>query len=210
MLPFLLKGVGCVGVITKGDRAAPRTVTDLERKYGFGKSFSEILGLIDDTRTDVTSVETSLRDEITEQSTTIRRDAEEIVLGATSTMQKNIDGSLTQIISELETKITSSEASLTIKEEIGKGVDKVVTKTGYVFDADGLNISKAGEEMTNQLDNTGMYVKRSGTEVLTANSAGVTAVDLHAKTFLKIGSGEGRCRFEDYGVGRVGCFWTGG
>jgi hypothetical protein len=204
MLPFLLKGAG--GMSTKGDRAAPRTVADIERKYNFGKSFSEILGLIDDTRKDVDSVESSLRNEITEQSTSIRRGAEEIVLNATQTISNNVD----ELSKAVELKMDASDVSIQIKEELANGVDGVRLETGYVFDSNGLNISKTGDEMTNLLDHTGMYVERSGNEVLTANNKGVTAVDLHAKTYLKIGSGDGRSRFEDYGTGRIGCFWTGG
>jgi hypothetical protein len=204
MLPFLLKGAS--GMSTKGDRAAPRTVADIERKYNFGRSFSEIIGLIDDTRKDVSSVESSLRDEITKQSTSIRRDTEEIVLNATQIISNNVD----ELSKAVELKMNASDVSIQIKEELASGVDGVRLETGYVFDSNGLNISKSGDEMTNLLNHTGMYVERSGNEVLTANNKGVTAVDLHAKTYLKIGSGDGSTRFEDYGAGRVGCFWTGG
>ena len=187
----------------KQDRAAPRTVADIERKYNFGKSFAEVMGLVEDTRNEVDSAYSELKDEIAKESTSIRRDTTEIITEA----QKAV-GDLTQAV---EQKVTAEDVSIAIKETLDNGVDKVeIKETGYVFDSDGLKISKAGEQMANLLDNTGMYVKRSGTEILTANSDGVTAFDLHAKTFLKIGSGDGRCRFEDYGLDRIGCFWTGG
>ena len=64
--------------------------------------------------------------------------------------------------------------------------------------------------MSNKLDHTGMYVKRNGQEILTANNEGVDATNLHAKTYLIIGKGDGRSRFEDYLVNRTGCFWIGG
>lgn len=201
MPPFPLNGVD--GMSAKQDRAAPRTVADIERKYNFGKSFAEVMGLVEDTRNEVDSAYSELKDEIAKESTSIRRDTTEIITEA----QKAI-GDLTQAV---EQKVTAEDVSITIKETLDNGVDKVeIKETGYVFDSDGLKISKAGEQMANLLDNTGMYVKRSGTEILTANSDGVTAFDLHAKTFLKIGSGDGRCRFEDYGLDRIGCFWTGG
>ena len=218
MLPFLLNGVD--GMSTKQDRAAPRTVADIERKYNFGKSFAEIIGLIDDTRDKVDSDYSELRSEVTEQSTSIRRDTEQIVLQATKSVQdvekKVNDGlgaandSIRVLSSTVEQKITAEQMSVTIQQELAKGVDRVETSTGYVFDAEGLKINKSGSGMSNLLDNTGMYVKRDGEDVLTANSEGVSAKDLHAKTFLKIGSGDGRCRFEDYGTNRIGCFWTGG
>ena len=86
------------------------------------------------------------------------------------------------------------------------------TSTGYKFDSEGLHISKSGDEIANVIDNTGMYVKRGEEEMLTANSEGVAATDLHAKTYLIIGSEGGRSRFEDYnlnGEKRTGCFWVG-
>ena len=149
-----------------------RTAQDLERKYRFGETFADMLGLINDNRDKVDSVESYLG--ITEKSTSLSRDVEKIVMEATET------------------------------------IDSVETTTGYRFDADGLTITKSGQEMSNKLDNTGMYVKRSGEEILTANNKGVGAVNLHAKTYLIIGSGDGRSRFEDYGTNRTGCFWVGG
>ena len=175
MPPFLLNGVD--GMSAKQDRAAPRTVADIERKYNFGKSFSEIIGLIDDAREEVDEANSKIED-VEQQTSTLTR--------------------------------TSKELKASFQTIVDDGVSKVVTETGYVFDLDGLKINKSGEQMSNMLDNTGMYVKRIGTDILVANHEGVTAMDLHAKTYLKVGSGDGRCRFEDYGTNRIGCFWTGG
>jgi hypothetical protein len=55
-----------------------------------------------------------------------------------------------------------------------------------------------------------MYVKKGANDVLVANKDGVEATDLHAKTYLIVGKGDGRSRFEDYGINRTGCFWIGG
>jgi hypothetical protein len=201
----------------KQDRAAPRTVADIERKYNFGKSFAELMGLIDDTRNEVDSAYSELHNEIVEQSTAISRDTEQIVLNATQTVEQKVNdslygenGSITHLKNEVETKMTADQVSITVQQEIAKGVDRVETSTGYVFDSEGLKINKSGSGMSNTLDNTGMYVKRDGVDILTANHDGVSAKDLHAKTYLKIGSEDGRCRFEDYGTTRIGCFWTGG
>lgn len=161
----------------KQDRAAARTATDIERKYSFGKKFSEILGLINDSRDKVDSVESELKDEITKTATELSRDTESV--------------------------------NIAVKRITENGVDRVETATGYRLDADGLSISKAGEEMKNILDNTGMYVKRSSEDILVANNKGVEAVNLHAKTYLIIGSGNGRSRLEDYGADRTGVFWVG-
>jgi hypothetical protein len=166
--------------MSKQDRVAPRTVEDIERKYNFGKKFSEILGLIDESRDKVDAVESSLSDlkEDVVTKSTFARDAASLLFEVSETLRRD-------------------------------GVEQVTTTTGYRLDADGLNISKSGEEMTNMLDHTGMKVKRSGEDILVADNNGVQAVNLHAKTYLIIGSGDGRSRIEDYGADRTGVFWIG-
>ena len=183
----------------KQDRGYARTSQDLERKYKFGKSFSEMIGLINDTRDDVDSVESGLRGEINEKTTTLKRDTEQIVMQAKEEMT-----------SEVEMKLDADDVSIVIQQQLAEGVDKVITKTGYVFGADGLNISKSGTEIENLIDHSGMYVKKGENDVLVANNKGVEATDLHAKTYLKIGKEGGRSRFEDYGTDRTACFWIGG
>lgn len=87
------------------------------------------------------------------------------------------------------------------------GTTKVQTSTGYTFNEEGLKISKSGQAMENIIDNTGMYVKKNGEAMLSANNEGVDAVNLHASTYLIVG---GRSRFENFEAGRTGCFWIGG
>ena len=202
---------------TKQDRTYARTAQDIERKYSFGKTFAEMLGLINDNRDKVDAVESSLRNEITEQSTTLKRDTEQIVMQATETVRtelnegiSGVNDNISELSSKVEMKVTADEVSIIVDKEIANGVDRVETKTGYVLDGNGLNISKSGSEIANTIDNTGMYVKKSGNDVLTANADGVKATDLHAKTYLIIGKEKGRSRFEDYGIDRTACFWIGG
>ena len=154
----------------KQDRSYVRTAQDLERKYKFGETFADMLGLINDNRSHVDRVESEV-----ESSTKLMRDTEKLVF-----------------------------------EVMDNGVDRVETKTGYTLDKDGLLIAKSNEEMSNLLDNTGMYVQRGGDDILVANNKGVNAVNLHAKTYLIIGEDDGRSRFEDYGSNRTGCYWIGG
>ena len=197
----------------KQDRSYARTAQDIERKYSFGKTFGEMLGLINDNRDKVDSVESEFRDEIKEQTTALRRDSREIVLEAEERLTQSIadvSNSVADLSSKVEMKLDAEAVRVEIEKEISDGVDRVVTKTGYVFNEDGLSISKEGEEIKNKLDNTGMYVKKQDEEILTANKDGVKATDLHAKTFLIIGAGNGRSRFEDYGADRTACFWIGG
>ena len=204
----------------KQDVAYARTAQDIERKYSFGKTFADMLGLINENRDKVDSVESTLRDEITEQSTSLKRDTQQIVMTATETVRTELTDSITgvsesvsELSSQVEMKLDAKAVNIAIDTAMADGVDRVYTKTGYRLDDDGLNISKTGQEMENQLDWTGMYVTRSGYEILTANNNGVNAANLHAKTYLIIGEGAGRSRFEDYEVNgeiRTGCFWVGG
>lgn len=197
----------------KQDRTYARTAQDIERKYSFGKTFADMLGLINDNRDKVDSVESHLTNEITTQVTTLKRDTESIVMSAEKTINERIadvDESVSELSSKVEMKLDADGVKIEIDKAIANGVDRVVTKTGYSFDADGLNISKTGSEISNTLNHEGMYVKKGSTNVLVADAKGVAATDLHAKTYLIIGEGNGRSRFEDYGIGRTGCFWVGG
>lgn len=103
---------------------------------------------------------------------------------------------------------TGSQLALTVQTLQTEGVQRVKTSTGYTFDEDGLHISKQGQEMENLLDNTGMYVRRSGQLVLQANNEGVTAADVTVKNYLVIGD---HARLEDYADGtdlrRTACFY---
>lgn len=218
----------------KQDRTGVRTAVDLERKYNFGKTFAEMLGLINDSRDKVDSVESSLRNEIKDQATTLMRDTEKIVMTATENVKTELNGNISEVSNKVaslelnagefrvsveqeienlansvEMKVDSDEVSFIIEERMGEGVDSVTTSTGYRFDSDGLSISRSDSAMENKIDNTGMYVTRRGEEILTASKDGVNATNLHAKTYLIIGEGDGRSRFEDYESDRTGCFWIG-
>lgn len=122
----------------------------------------------------------------------------------------SINNELDTLTQKVETAVTAEAVEIAIKSELANGVSKVETTTGYRLDEDGLTISKTGSEMVTNIDDDGMSVYRNDEEVLTADNSGVTAYNLHAKTYLIIGS---TSRFEDYekdGEIRTGCFWIGG
>ncbi|MBE6781502.1 MAG: hypothetical protein E7540_02120 [Ruminococcaceae bacterium] len=197
----------------KQDRTYARTAQDIERKYSFGKTFADMLGLINENRDKVDSVESSLFDEITKTSTNLKRDTEQVVIEAkkeVTSLVADVDERVTELSSEVTMKLDADAVSILVEKEIANGVDRVETKTGYVFDDSGLNISKSDSEISNLLDHEGMRVQKNGDDILVANKDGVDAKDLHAKTYLIIGEGEGRSRFEDYSPNRTGCFWIGG
>jgi hypothetical protein len=200
-------------ISNKQDRTYARTAQDIERKYSFGKTFADMLGLINDNRDKVDSVESTLRNEIAEQSTTIKRDTEQIVMEAKEELNTTISGvsdDVTELSSKVDMKLDADSVSIAIEKELQNGVERVSTKTGYTFDSEGLNISKSGEAIQNKLTHEGMYVKKSGDNILVADKDGVQATDLHAKTYLIIGKNDGRSRFEDYDINRTACFWIGG
>ena len=102
---------------------------------------------------------------------------------------------------------TAEGISLRVRRIVEEGTDRVITSAGYTFDETGLTVRKSGREIKTQITEDGMTVYKNNNAVLTANSEGVDAVDLHASTYLMIG---GRSRFENYGTDRTGCFWIGG
>ena len=123
----------------------------------------------------------------------------------TSEALEGINGELTTISSKVEAQMTEEDVTLQITKSLENGVNKVSTTTGYVFDENGLDISKSDSEMATHISEDGMVVYRNGEDVLIANNEGVYAEDLHATTYLIIANS----RFEDYD-GRTGCFWIGG
>lgn len=118
-----------------------------------------------------------------------------------------MNGELSTLTQKVNSTITAEDVRLEIQSQLDNGIDKITTNTGYTFDDEGLTVSKTGSEMTTQITEDGMTVKRDNTTVLTANNTGVVATNLHANTYLWIGK---YSRFEDYEPVRTGCFWVGG
>lgn len=119
----------------------------------------------------------------------------------------NINDSLSSLSQEVSAKVSAEDVKIEISKELANGVNKVTTSTGFTFDETGLAIEKTGSEMKTQITEDGMTVYKSSEAVLTANNIGVDAVNLHATTYLIIGTNS---RIEDYGSNRTGCFWIGG
>lgn len=126
------------------------------------------------------------------------------VEGITSQVQRQQAdlGGVTQQLTQLQQNEQAMELRIKTVEE--QGVQKVVTQTGFTFDGAGLTISKSGTQMENLLNETGMFVKRSGTVILQADQEGVAAADVTVRNFLIVGD---HARFEDYGTNRTACFW---
>jgi hypothetical protein len=135
------------------------------------------------------------------------------ILAAVSSLETKVDNSVAgtaDVIEEINRKVeatmTTEQIQLAISSEISKGTGKVETTTGFTFNEEGLSVSKSGSAISTTITENGMTVFKDNSEVLTANKDGVIAKDLHAETYLIIGTNS---RFEDY-ENRTGCFWIGG
>ena len=152
---------------------------------------------------------TSLGDVVTQTTAKVDKVNKQITLLVNDVTEKQAStDSEIKIIREAQTSFTQTANDITLRVESIEtdGVTRVDTGTGFTFNEEGLRINKDNSGIENLLDNTGMYVKQDGTQVLAANEEGVKAKDLHAVTYLWIGS---HSRFEDYESGRTGCFWIG-
>lgn len=130
-----------------------------------------------------------------------------------------VDGKIAASVSEVKgdvetlTEAIMGEDGLTVRITTleNTGVSEVTTTTGFTFNAEGLTIYESGKDIENKLNNEGMQVSRiSGDEsipILTANTDGVDALNLHSRQFLIIGDNS---RFENYNNGteanRTACF----
>ena len=141
------------------------------------------------------------------RKTILKVDKQENKISALVERTDKAEGEIADVKKKAELIIDPEKIDLKISEAID-GIDGAAVKeTGYTFDKNGLNIHKSGEEMHNTLDNTGMYVRRNGTDVLVANNEGVNAINLTARQYLIIGN---NARFENYQSNRTACFYIGG
>lgn len=128
---------------------------------------------------------------------------------ATTEALETVNSNISTLTERVNATITAEEVSIEVQKKLSEGVSSVETSTGFTFNENGLHISKTGSEMETSVDEDGIKVYRDNEEVLTANNEGVIAYDLHAKTYLIVGTNS---RFEDYtkdGEARTGCFWIG-
>ena len=113
---------------------------------------------------------------------------------------------LAELTKKVDATITAEDVQIQIQNELNNGVDKVITSTGFTFNDEGLTVSTTDSEITTTISEDGMQVFKNNEAVLTANNAGVNALNLHATTYLIIGENS---RIEDF-KGRTACFWIGG
>lgn len=123
----------------------------------------------------------------------------------------SVNEEITNIKSSVETKVTAEDLTIKIQEELSTGVEEVtISGKDFTFDSRGLTIEDINPDTNNVIkttvSNNGMIVNANNKDVLIVNDIGVQARNLHANTYLMIGTNS---RFEDYGYNRTGCFWIG-
>jgi uncharacterized protein YqgV (UPF0045/DUF77 family) len=100
---------------SKQDCTHVRTAQDVERKYAFGKTFSETRVLIDNNRDRMKFVEDGLRSEMNELGISLKTDTQEIVAQAKQELNASIDGvadSVADVETELQGKMDELETTL--------------------------------------------------------------------------------------------------
>lgn len=132
-----------------------------------------------------------------------------VVQDSNSSAINDLNSNISVLAESVTTKMDANSVDIAITSALSNGVSSVTTTTGFTLNEDGLTISKTGSEMTTTIDEDGMEVKRGADTQLKADGDGVTAYDLHAKSYLIVGENS---RFEDYnknGKKQTGCFWVG-
>ena len=205
------------------ERVGALEVSDTEIKASVSSVESTLTTKIN---TDVGNLETSLKgeikagdDELGAEITTVKSNVSALqvesagISASVKSLETKTDNSLnamdntiTALSKEVNLKMTSEEVNISINKALENGIDKVkTTYKNYTFDDAGLNISNSDSEFNTKITENGMRIYKYNQEVLTANNEGVTAADLHARTFLIIGENS---RLEDRG-NRTACFWIG-
>lgn len=147
--------------MSKQDRQGARTPADLERRYSFGKTFAEVLGIASDTRDQVSVIESRLRSAVMEQVTAITRDTEQIILTALESYAETSD--LDELKSTVESELSvmaeritmNFETTVTQISEVDGDLQTVVEELNkhFEFSVNGLVIKAGDHDMKLLLDN---------------------------------------------------------
>lgn len=159
--------------MSKQDRQGSRTPADLERRYNLGgikESFSELMGISNESRESVNRIDSELRNELEQQVTSLTRDTERIIMAALESyvetteygeFQQTVQGELLTMAEQISmtfTKVTEKIA------EVDGDLQEVaeLLQKHFEFTIDGLLI-KAGEDaMQLLLDNDVIHFQKGG------------------------------------------------
>ena len=118
----------------------------------------------------------------------------------------NMNNNIETLTNRVDATMTAEDIKFAISQEVANGTSKVTTETGFVFDKDGLTISKSDSEMSTLVDEDGMTIYKNNDVMLDVNNQGVDAQNIKVSTYLIVGNNS---RFENYGSLRTGCFFIG-
>lgn len=150
--------------MSKQDRQAVRTAVELERKYGLGnldKSFGEIMGLTNDNRENIDSVESELKSELEQQITSLTRDTERIIMAALSNyaltsdqeeFKQTVESELAVMAERISMNFTAATEQVTAINGDLQSVVETLQKH-FDFSVDGLTIKAGENSMELVLDN---------------------------------------------------------
>lgn len=151
----------------KQDRQGARTATDLERKYNFGKTFAELMGVDLENRERVESVYSELSGVIETKTSAIMRDNERISMEVNKQTekldeyQKSVDSKLELTAEQFGMRFSSMEKSLEeVNGELQKQINEI-TKY-FTFDINGLTIGQVDNPNKVVIDNDEITIMVGG------------------------------------------------
>ena len=173
---------GLVGELTweytagEGAEATPSTINDaLKQTFAKVNKVTNEISLL-------TSQTNELGQEIARIDMTTDSITQEV-----SRFENATNDTVQSLAGKVQQTMTADDVSILIDKSMEDGVSSVTTSTGYVFDADGLTISKSTSSISTGITENGMTIYEAGSEILKANNVGVYATNLHANTYLIIG-----------------------
>lgn len=159
--------------MSKQDRQGVRTAADLERKYALGyidKRFAELMGVTLDTRDSVTRVESELSDELSQNITSLTRNAERIIMAALEnytktsdleSLQQTVESELSVLAEQISMNFISTTEQVTnINGDLQNVIEEL--QKHFEFRVDGLTIKAGEEEVKLVLDNGIIYFELDG------------------------------------------------
>lgn len=190
-----VQGNPCVEV---GDRITVNTRLETVNSYVFKRNFKGIMSLSD-------SFETKGVEVYEEKVNSVQNDIKQLK-GKANILKRTVEETVSRVTNIEKGYTEIQQTADSIKVSVSQTQDEV-NRMSYDFTSEKLVIEKDGAETKTEISENGMSVKSSSDEeMLIANSQGVEATNLHAKTYLIVGSNS---RFEDFNDG-TGCFYIGG
>lgn len=190
-----VQGNPCVEV---GDRITVNTRLETVNSYVLNRNLTGVMSLVD-------SIETKGTEIYEEKVNSVQNDIKQLK-GKANILKRTVEETVSRVtnVEKGYTEIQQTAESLKVNISQTQGD---VERMSYDFTSEKLVIEKEGAETKTEISENGMSVKSSSDEeMLIANSQGVDATNLHAKTYLIVGANS---RFEDFGDG-TGCFYIGG